>query len=514
MYRPLYLESDQFEFDMESYFEQDEFGFEIDQEWEEEVNRGSVDYARWIQQSLNKVLGLRLAVDGVIGAQTRSAIRSFQQRRGLTADGIVGSQTEAALIAAGAGAPPGSSASASACPASIPVDCPVPGTVPDKVLNNFGFNNHSLNPLLHPPIIKDIATQVASSQSSSQPIRTILISGHTDPVGDDNFNFGLGRKRAEEVMNALCVAIDNQKPGLSSKLRFELTTCGERQQKPTPELSRRVEVFLPKKTVPTPVPPRPVPPAPVPPPVPPDLNTLIKLVRDLLNKLPGLGLLGIKLPTSARFLTSDEQTEAKTVFGSSLDFTKILISDGLGGGGRPFTVAVPLTGGFHIVMNMGDLGPWHRRPRSNTLIHELTHAWQSQHHGSDKTAFMKNSVSCQLNALMDLPIAKVEAGKAAAAAAAARGVFNPITIAEIAADAAAKEDVSAYAYIPGKSFSRYAAEQIAQQVEHGYRGIGSPTPVVLTTIKSVGAHVRSADNEASLATISFHRSSTPGVIFT
>jgi hypothetical protein len=56
---------------------------------------------------LNKILGLRLAVDGITGAQTRSAIRSFQQRSGLPADGIVGPQTEGALIRAGAGNPPG-----------------------------------------------------------------------------------------------------------------------------------------------------------------------------------------------------------------------------------------------------------------------------------------------------------------------------------------------------------------------------------------------------------------------
>jgi peptidoglycan hydrolase-like protein with peptidoglycan-binding domain len=75
-------------------------------EWEEEVNRSSRAYAMWVQSSLNKIQGLSLAVDGIIGTQTRSAIRSFQQRKGLAPDGIVGSMTEAALIAEGASAPP------------------------------------------------------------------------------------------------------------------------------------------------------------------------------------------------------------------------------------------------------------------------------------------------------------------------------------------------------------------------------------------------------------------------
>jgi peptidoglycan hydrolase-like protein with peptidoglycan-binding domain len=87
---------------------ENEFGFELEwRELEEEVNRGGVDYIRWVQQSLNNLMGLRLAVDGVNGPMTRSAVRSFQGTRGLTMDGVVGPQTEAALIAAGAGTPPG-----------------------------------------------------------------------------------------------------------------------------------------------------------------------------------------------------------------------------------------------------------------------------------------------------------------------------------------------------------------------------------------------------------------------
>jgi peptidoglycan hydrolase-like protein with peptidoglycan-binding domain len=90
---------------------------------EGEVNRRSRDYIRWIQRSLNEILGLRLAVDGISGPQTRSAIRSFQQRQRLVVDGIVGPQTEAALIAAGASPPPGS--------ANAPVPVPPPGGAVD-----------------------------------------------------------------------------------------------------------------------------------------------------------------------------------------------------------------------------------------------------------------------------------------------------------------------------------------------------------------------------------------------
>lgn len=52
-----------------------------DTEWEGEVNRSSPDYIRWVQTSLNKILAFRLAVDGISGTATRSAVRSFQQKR-------------------------------------------------------------------------------------------------------------------------------------------------------------------------------------------------------------------------------------------------------------------------------------------------------------------------------------------------------------------------------------------------------------------------------------------------
>jgi len=48
-------------------------------------------------------MGLRLPVNGIMGPETRSAIRSFQERQRLPADGIVGPDTERAIIAARAG---------------------------------------------------------------------------------------------------------------------------------------------------------------------------------------------------------------------------------------------------------------------------------------------------------------------------------------------------------------------------------------------------------------------------
>jgi hypothetical protein len=60
-------------------------------------DRAPSDHVAWMQTSLNDALGLRLVVDGVMNAPTRSAIRLFQERRGLAVNGRMGPETEAAL---------------------------------------------------------------------------------------------------------------------------------------------------------------------------------------------------------------------------------------------------------------------------------------------------------------------------------------------------------------------------------------------------------------------------------
>lgn len=57
----------------------------------------SRDYVRWLQRSLNRVLGTNLVVDGLWGRQTRAAVRQFQRRENLGVDGVVGRLTEGAL---------------------------------------------------------------------------------------------------------------------------------------------------------------------------------------------------------------------------------------------------------------------------------------------------------------------------------------------------------------------------------------------------------------------------------
>ena len=85
------------------------FDTEFAGDWQGEISRVAPDYIRWVQKSLNKILRLHLAEDGIAGRKTRSAVRSFQRRQGLESrpDGVICPHTERALIAAGANPPPG-----------------------------------------------------------------------------------------------------------------------------------------------------------------------------------------------------------------------------------------------------------------------------------------------------------------------------------------------------------------------------------------------------------------------
>jgi N-acetyl-anhydromuramyl-L-alanine amidase AmpD len=68
--------------------------------WEQEDEARSPEYVRWVQRSLNEVMGLRLPVDGLAGPATRGAVRSFQARNALPVSGIAGTDTADALKAA------------------------------------------------------------------------------------------------------------------------------------------------------------------------------------------------------------------------------------------------------------------------------------------------------------------------------------------------------------------------------------------------------------------------------
>lgn len=179
---------------------------------------------------------------------------------------------------------------------------------------------------------------------------------------------------------------------------------------------------------------------------------------------------GITLPTGLRFLDTTEETMASGVYGTSIDFGKVLLSDAVGGGGRPFTTYVPspipgISGG--TVINIGPSAYATPGSNRNLLIHELAHSWQSQHH-PNPAQFMANSIASQ-----------------AAAAAVGGGA-------------------SAYCYVPGKWFGLYGAEQIAEQVEKG------EAPII-TEVSSAAPGSTHLGNIASLAAPHWETRGSPGV---
>ncbi len=224
------------------------------EELETGINRNSAPYIRWVQQSLNRVMGLRLAVDGVAGAQTRSAIRNFQKRAGLQADGNLGPKTEAALIARGAGRPP------AAKPGGV---IEIPPVVictgkPFDTLDQFSFDSFTLrkDPTKdHFAQVDAIAREIVARWLKSQPVLSVCLVGHTDDAGARAYNFGLGERRAKAVKKALCAALvkESNKAGrgdIPGKMTFAVTSSGEddpatRSRTPIARgTNRRVQVFL------------------------------------------------------------------------------------------------------------------------------------------------------------------------------------------------------------------------------------------------------------------------------
>lgn len=65
-----------------------------------EVRTPAVTYdVRWLQASLNGILGIALEVDGDYGPLTKSAVAEFQRRNPpLVVDGWAGIQTEAQIL--------------------------------------------------------------------------------------------------------------------------------------------------------------------------------------------------------------------------------------------------------------------------------------------------------------------------------------------------------------------------------------------------------------------------------
>ena len=135
-----------------------------------------------------------------------------------------------------------------------------------------------------------------------------------------------------------------------------------------------------------------------------------------------------------RPLSFAEITEARKVFRNTLPYGQITISDALGAGGAPFTVAIPtFFGAWSYQIYMGASGFINCLTIAPTFIHELTHVWQGSH-----SFFPPNFM---LNSLFHQGMAVVQTGNRNAA----------------------------YNYTQGAPWGAYNVEQQANIVEDWYR---------------------------------------------
>jgi len=239
MRSPLKIQSESFNYSFpksdREVLEMEQFEYLIN-----EINANNPDLIRWIQRSLNKILGLRLKNDGIMGAQTRSAIRTFQQHRGLSVDGVVGPKTESAIK--------------QALSSTL---YPVNGNC--EVLDRFNFDRDQLQPF-HQSQLAKIAARVVASQSTRQPIRQIQLTGHTDVSGEDRYNVGLGQRRADQTRTGLIAVIEQMKPGASRSVIISTTSKGESNPlSKNNSRNRRVEICWDNSVI---NPPQPKPPQP------------------------------------------------------------------------------------------------------------------------------------------------------------------------------------------------------------------------------------------------------------
>src|SRR5262249_29963551 len=151
-----------------------------------------------------------------------------------------------------------------------------------------------------------------------------------------------------------------------------------------------------------------------------------------------------------------------------------------------------------------------RHPLPATLIHELAHAWQSQHHPMDPTRFMVHCALCQAAAVAASAAARVNSSRFSRMVMPGLPNFN-------------LGPADAYSYIPGRPFWEYGGEQLAQQVEDNFLS-SADRPLtgdekraiarIQDDMKRIPADVISTDNVRALTRLDrYVHKNMPGVVW-
>lgn len=215
--------------------------------------------------------------------------------------------------------------------------------------------------------------------------------------------------------------------------------------------------------------------------------------------------LGLQLPSHARCLDPTEVAVAKRTYGESLVYEDIYVSDNIGASDRPFTVALQLAGRWIVALNLGPSG--FRVPNFSTsdLIHELAHAWQSQHYPDRPAQFMINCVQSQAEAAVATAASKINSSRLVRIGVGLGGGGAPPDF--------NLGEASAYAYVPGKSFGEYGGEQIAQQVEDTLSGGVATAQITRDHMKAIPARALDPELVRALSTTRFEFENTPHVVW-
>jgi Outer membrane protein and related peptidoglycan-associated (lipo)proteins len=123
------------------------------------------------------------------------------------------------------------------------------GGPPFASLDNFSFGKSTLrkdSTRNHPAQIDAVAREIENRAASGRPVPTVCITGHTDYVGAQDYNYTLGLLRARAVKEALCKALGSR----ANTMTFVVSSLGETD--PTPRgtsatargRNRRVDIHL------------------------------------------------------------------------------------------------------------------------------------------------------------------------------------------------------------------------------------------------------------------------------
>lgn len=101
------------------------------------------------------------------------------------------------------------------------------GLMVERVLDEFNYRESNLRTKHKTWIRRRFIPAIVRSWRTSKPIRTIILVGHTDEVGDPLENYKLGLARAQAVRDRVLKEIEDQSPGLGGKITIETFSSGE-----------------------------------------------------------------------------------------------------------------------------------------------------------------------------------------------------------------------------------------------------------------------------------------------